>query len=183
MPPDRATPLRGCAPARLRGDRRGSVRAVRPTSGGGGQVLFCRGRNLAERLRVAHGQVRQNLAVNRHPGTRQAVDQPAVAKAVQAGGRVDALNPELAELSFFDPPVAVSVDEAPLDGLPRLPVLAPPAAGVTLGKLQGLLSALARLCAAFYPWHGSSPGGPRPPVEPNDPRPSYGLRTRAGERP
>ena len=58
---------------------------------------------------VAHGHVRQNLAVDRDSGRLQAVDQLAVGDAVQTSSGTDALNPQTAVLPLPDTAVALGI--------------------------------------------------------------------------
>ena len=60
---------------------------------------------------VGDGQVGEHLAVDLDPGVVQAVDEAAVADAVEPAGRVDALDPELAELALAGTAVAEGVLE------------------------------------------------------------------------
>src|SRR5436305_14437853 len=63
----------------------------------------------SERLGVANGDVGEHLAVELDLGQPQAVHELAVAHALLAGGRVDALDPEPAELALAVLAVAVRV--------------------------------------------------------------------------
>src|SRR5436190_23082448 len=62
-----------------------------------------------EGLGIAHGDVGQDLAVELDAGQLQAVHELAVAEAVLAGGRVDAGDPEAAEVTLAVAPIAVRV--------------------------------------------------------------------------
>src|SRR4051812_42290190 len=55
----------------------------------------------AKRLDVVHGDVGEHLAVDRDAGLPEAVHQAAVAHAVLASGRVDAHDPERAEIALL----------------------------------------------------------------------------------
>src|SRR5260370_682309 len=62
---------------------------------------------LAERGRVAHREIRQNLAVNLHAGDLQPVHKLAVGHPRVARGGANPLNPQLAVLPLFVAAVAV----------------------------------------------------------------------------
>src|SRR5690349_18254944 len=59
--------------------------------------------------RVVHGQVGQDLAVHLDPGELQALDEAVVGHAIGAGARVDARDPQLAEVALAVTTVAVRV--------------------------------------------------------------------------
>ena len=61
---------------------------------------------------VADGQVGQNLTVEGDPGSLQAEYQPAVGETMQAGGGIDARDPQLAQVALARAAVAVSVPHA-----------------------------------------------------------------------
>src|SRR3954467_3956033 len=63
----------------------------------------------AERLGVAHGDVGQHLAVQLDTGQLEAVQELAVAHAVQAGGGVDTGDPQAAEVALAVAAVTVRV--------------------------------------------------------------------------
>src|SRR3954453_19866269 len=65
--------------------------------------------NSAERLGIAHGDVGQHLAVELAAGQLEAVHEGAVAHALLAGGGVDALDPQPAEVALAVAAVAVGV--------------------------------------------------------------------------
>src|SRR5438477_7907429 len=87
-------------------------------------------RQIAERARLAHGEIGQHLAVEVDARLLQALHQPAVAQAVQPRGGVDAHDPEAAEVTLADLAGAVGIGETLLDGLARLAVAAATAADV-----------------------------------------------------
>src|SRR5690606_22797227 len=62
-----------------------------------------------ERSVVAHREVGEDLAIDLDAGEAQAGDEAAVAGAVQAATRVDALDPELAHLALAGPAVTEGV--------------------------------------------------------------------------
>src|SRR6185437_2083507 len=107
-----------------------------------------------ERGLLEHREVGENLAVHLDAGLLQARDELAVREARLTATRVDARDPESAELALLVAAVAVGV-------LPRahhrflgdaVYVLA--AAAVTLGLLDDLLVARARRDSTFYAGHG-----------------------------
>src|SRR5581483_8979205 len=54
-----------------------------------------------EGLGLVNGQIGKHLAVNLDPGLRKPADKSAVGQPVLAAGRVDALNPEGAEIALL----------------------------------------------------------------------------------
>src|SRR3979409_2479245 len=99
----------------------------------------------SERLGVADGDVGQHLAVELDLGQLQAVHQLAVAHALLAGGGVDALDPQAAELALAVLAVAVGVG-ARLEQLLLRPLVARVLlAAVALGALQHGTALLARV--------------------------------------
>src|SRR5690625_7888850 len=68
-----------------------------PCSAQAGLSFF--GQSLEGHL-VVHGQVGKHLAVNADLGALEAVDKAAVRQTVFAGSRVDALNPQAAEVAL-----------------------------------------------------------------------------------
>src|SRR3954449_11772805 len=102
-------------------------------------------RKTSEGLGVADGDVGQHLAVELDLGQAQAVHQLAVAHALLAGGGVDALDPQAAELALAVIVVPVGVGAE----LEQLLLLAPVArmllAPVPLGPLEGRAALLARV--------------------------------------
>src|SRR5262245_5210027 len=76
------------------------------TSGTGSGALRHLGQ-LRERGRVAHGEVGEQLAVHVHARLLEAGDERAVGEAVQAGGGVDAHDPQPPEVALLEPAVLV----------------------------------------------------------------------------
>src|SRR5450759_2565037 len=74
-----------------------------------------RGDDVRESLRILHGDLREDLAVHVGAGLLQARHELAVAEIMQARGRVDADDPETAELAFLLLAVARRVDERAID--------------------------------------------------------------------
>src|SRR5262249_16001106 len=90
----------------------------------------------AERHVVTHGEVGQDLAVDGDLGGLQTGDEPGVRDVVLAARRVDAHDPELAELALARASVAVRVVPAVHDLLVRLADAAAPRTAVALGPLE-----------------------------------------------
>src|SRR5262249_41031644 len=118
---------------------------------------------LAERPRVVERQGGEDLAVHRDTRGLQAGDEAAVGQAVLARRRVDARDPQAAEVALALPAFAIGVVEAALDGFASLAVGLPAAADVPLGGLHRLLVPAARLWPTFGAWHGVSFGNLRRP--------------------
>src|SRR5262245_15885488 len=78
-------------------------------------------RDRGECRRLAHSKVREDLAVDLDTGLVQAVDEAAVRRAVEPGRRVDARNPQLAEVALALAPVPVGIVEREQHGLVRPP--------------------------------------------------------------
>src|SRR5262245_11877863 len=112
-----------------------------------GRALRQRG-ELAEGLRVVERQRREHLAVDLDRGRLEPCHQAAVRQPVPAARRVDADDPQAAELPLLLLAVAVGVGEPALDGLAGLAIGLPSATDVALRHLHGLLVAAARLRAA-----------------------------------
>src|SRR5690606_20859891 len=122
-------------------------------------------------LRVVDGDVRQHLAIQGDAGLHQAVDEAAVAHAVDAGRGVDARDPQGAELALLLLATDVGVLQRLRDRL--LGDAEDLAAGVVvaLGLVEDLLVTTARLHATLDSCHCSAllrdteacgPDGPRP---------------------
>src|SRR6185503_3879793 len=116
---------------------------------------FDLGRDLVERRLIHHGEIREHLAVDLDVGALQACHEHAVAHAQLAHRRVDARDPQRAELALLHAAVAVRI-------LPRLhqrllrdavDVLAP--AAESLGLPEDLLVARARRYTPLDSWHGA----------------------------
>lgn len=70
-----------------------------------------------ESVHVMNGNVREDLAINGNAGLVEAVDKASIGEAAIACCRVDALDPEGAEIAFLYLAVAVSILTGLLDGL------------------------------------------------------------------
>src|SRR5690349_21617082 len=93
----------------------------------------------AEGVRVAYGEIGQDLPVDLDAALLEARDQPAVAQAVDAGRRVDPGDPQRAKLRLLLAPVAVGIPHGALGRFLRRLVQLAPAAARTLGGLHDLL--------------------------------------------
>src|SRR4051794_4835671 len=118
---------------------------LRCDSRSGGRTLPGLLGKASERLRVAHGDVGQRLAVELDAGGLQAVHELAVAEALLAGGRVDAGDPEAAEVALLVAPVAVGVAVGFEHGLLGELVARVGLAAVALGPLERGPALLARV--------------------------------------
>ena len=106
-----------------------------------------------ERLRVAHRDVRERLAVELDPGLLHALHEAVVREAVLARGSVDADDPERPERPLLRLAVAVGVDERVLDLLLREAVARLLAPVVALRLLEDLGALLARVDGTLDPGH------------------------------
>ena len=84
---------------------------------GGGESPLGGAHQRREGGSIAHGEVRQHLAVNLDAGLRQPVDKAAIGQALSAGSGIDTLDPEAAELPLAVPPVGVGVAQRVEDRL------------------------------------------------------------------
>src|SRR5690606_5663591 len=89
-----------------------------------------------EGLRLVHGELGEQPAVDLDPGEAETLDEAVVGEALLADRGVDALDPQGAELALARPAVAVRVDERVGDLLLRLAVEARALAAVALGALE-----------------------------------------------
>src|SRR5690606_9843652 len=106
---------------------------------------------------VVHRQIGQDLAVDLDARGLEAVNHLAVGEAHLARRRIDALNPERAEIALSVAPVAVGVLQPLLDPAQRQPetVLAPPP--VALGLGDDFLVPRLGGDSTLDPCHASSP--------------------------
>src|SRR3954465_13360392 len=107
----------------------------------------------SEGLGVADGDVGQHLAVELDLGQAQAVHQLAVAHALLAGGGVDALDPQAAELALAVLAVTVGVRARLEQLLLRALVARVLLAAVPLGPLERRAALLARVYRTLDPAH------------------------------
>src|SRR5262245_28905565 len=95
---------------------------------------------LGERVRVVDRDLGQRLAVEDHLGVDQPGDELAVAHPPSPAGRVDADDPQAAELALAYPPVAEGVLPPADQCHDRLPVQVVPAESESLGQLPGAVA-------------------------------------------
>src|SRR5262249_21777258 len=112
---------------------------------------------LREGLRVGQREVRQDLAIHLEPRLRESVHESAVGQAVLAGSRIDARDPELAEVALSLLAVPIGVAPAALDGLARALEQAAASAVVALRRVENALAPLLRGDAAFHSCHDWTP--------------------------
>src|SRR6185369_16027826 len=120
-----------------------------------------------KRLRIGDGDVGQYLAVQRDVRLLQAVDQARVRDAVHPRGRVDAGDPERAEVAAAHAPAPGRLHHRALDGLDRPLVGAVAPAAEALGELQDAISTPTSLESTLdahrllsFVHHRGLPGGP-----------------------
>src|SRR5688500_1263426 len=106
-----------------------------------------------EGLRLAPRQIGQDLAVEAGAGLAQALDQPVVGQAVEPRRRVDAQDPQAAEVALALLAVAVGVGHGLVHGLLGHAVGVLLGAVVALGRLEDLLALLSLLVAALDTRH------------------------------
>src|SRR5690349_11036735 len=108
-----------------------------------------------ERGRILHRELGEDLAIHFDARHLHAVDEGAVAHAVEASGSVDTHDPQLAEIALLGLAIPVGVDPTALDGLLRgLPELGTPTEGALRG-LHHLLLALEAHNVRLDAWHGT----------------------------
>src|SRR6185437_11286909 len=140
----------GLLPARLHHSRQRERRTVHSSSQAGLGLLG----NRAKRRDVMHGEVRQHLAVDGDAGLAEAVDQAAVGQAELARGRVDAHDPQRAELALLLLAADVGVLLGLGDGLLGDAVDLAAGVVIALGGLQGFLVTRTRGDATLDSCHG-----------------------------
>src|SRR3954463_5125105 len=102
---------------------------------------------------LVHGQVREHLAVDVDTGLLEAIDETAVAQVELAGRRIDALDPQRAEVAFLEPAAAVRVLAGLDDGLLRSAEYLATGVVVALRLLENFLVACTGSDAAFDSCH------------------------------
>src|SRR5690606_9601532 len=113
-----------------------------------------------EAARVAQREIREDLAVEADVRRLEAVHQLAVAQAEIARRRVDADDPQLAEVALLLAAVPPRVAPAVAHLLDRVAVDAAARRVVALGVLESPVAAPARLEPTLRPRHGSAPSDP-----------------------
>src|SRR5581483_6450582 len=111
----------------------------------------------AERGGIVHREIREDLAVELDAGLAAAVDELVVRQPMLARARVDARDPELTEGPLAHLPVAIGVDERPLDLLLRVPVMARLPAPVAVRLLEHLAALLLRVDRSLDSRHYLTP--------------------------
>src|SRR5690606_27313624 len=106
---------------------------------------------------VVDGQVSQDLAVNLDASLPQPVDKAAVREAGVAGGRVNAGDPQSAEIPLAIAAVPISIRERLHHGLVGRAEDGALSPKIALGLLEHLLMAAPGYRAAFGPWHRRLP--------------------------
>src|SRR5262249_54313809 len=106
---------------------------------------------------VVHGELGEHLAIDFEPGLREAVDEATVRETVHARGRVDARDPERAELTLLRAAVAIGVLACLDDRLLRRAVNLTTGVVVALRFCQNFFVTAAGLDATFDSCHLLSP--------------------------
>jgi hypothetical protein len=101
-----------------------------------GQTGLGRFRHLSEKALLPHCQVGQDLTIQLDAGQSQTAHETAIGKAVLSGSRIDADDPQSAEVPFALLAVTVGVTKAPLHGLPRSSVQPTASTAIAFGHLQ-----------------------------------------------
>src|SRR5436190_12219877 len=114
-------------------------------------------RELCKSGRARDGDLGQALAVERDAGRLQAADELPVRQAVLARGRVDADDPEAAEVALLAAAADERVLQRGVDRLFRGPVQLAFVGVVALGERQQLLALRPADCSSLYPRHSVTP--------------------------
>src|SRR5690606_20907748 len=109
--------------------------------------------DLREGLRLADGEVGEDLAVEFDAGLAESVDELAVGEAELSGGCVDADNPEAAELTLAVAPPDGGVPQGVHHGLVRDLVVGPALSSMPFGEVEDLAVAVAGLDAGADAGH------------------------------
>ena len=107
-----------------------------------------------ERGRIADRDLRKVLAVDLDAGGLEALDQPVVGDVVGTSRRVDAGDPQLAEISLAGTPVAVGVIQGVELLLLGFAVKPGPLTAVALGRLEEGPPLLLGVDCALHAGHG-----------------------------
>src|SRR5579872_1391364 len=91
-------------------------------------------------IRIANGNVGENLAVNFHTCRRQRIDQPAIGEAMLARRSVDALDPECSKVPLAQFAADIGVLQRTIDGGIRRGDVVLAAAVKTFGLFQDALA-------------------------------------------
>src|SRR6185312_11991852 len=103
---------------------------------------------------ISDRQLRQNLAVQFHPGLLKPADELAVAEPVQLGGGADAHNPQRTELALLEPAPGVRELQPALHRLFGGTVQLGFSQEIAAGALQYLFALGAAFGSAFDTRHG-----------------------------
>src|SRR6185437_10964261 len=101
-----------------------------------------------------YSDIRKHLTVDLDSGLQQAVDDAAVAQAVNASGRIDTGDPQSAELTLFRAPIAVSVLAGLDDRLLRCAINLAPGVVVALRLAKNFLMTAPSRHTTFDSCHG-----------------------------
>src|SRR4051812_36306974 len=110
-------------------------------------------RDRRKALRLVHGEVGEHLAIDLDAGLLDAIDETAVAQVELARRRVDALDPQCAEVALLEPATAVGVLAGLDDGLLRRAEYLATRVVVALRLLENFLVACTCSDAAFDSCH------------------------------
>jgi hypothetical protein len=108
---------------------------------------------LAESLRVAHGDVCENFAVDLDAGLLEPMYESAVGDSVKAAGGVDSCYPEPAEVALSGSTVPVSVLFCVLDSFFGLLIELAVCSTIALGLKQDFSVTPMRYCSWFNAAH------------------------------
>lgn len=108
-------------------------------------------------LRFVNSKISQDFPVDLNASDAKAVDKSSVCHAFKAGGCIDPLDPQRAELALAYLAVAVSILPGLLNGLIGNPEGVFPAAIIAFGFLDNFTVAGVRCDAPFYACHGLAP--------------------------
>src|SRR5215472_16610119 len=125
--------------------------------GRGFQMRLYRRDQRRKTVRIAHGHVRQNLAIDFNPARFEVVNQLAVRHAVRARSRANTPNPERAKIALAIAAVAITVPQRTVHRLLCRSIELSFGQEKSLGMLQQLLTPCAALGPAFDSSHFSSP--------------------------
>ena len=103
--------------------------------------LFYRIDDCFERLRVVHGEIGENLAVETDVLLRELAHELRVGDAVLTGSGIDSLDPESAECTLLGLTVTIGVGETFLVGVLRYGPDILSGEEITAGSLKNLLAA------------------------------------------
>jgi len=117
-------------------------------------AAFCHLDQLGERGAIGHRQVGQHFAIERHSGVLEAGNESAIRQAVGPRARVDARDPQLAELALALAAVTVSIVERVQQTFARFFPEPVAAATLALHHSQDFVVAAAQDRAALCSRHG-----------------------------